>query len=214
VSYFHCPARRDPDLFRFDGDDSPSLPWFYNAASMDYIVRADYAANCGDFGYALMWHPEYDGPPPPLVDSFDWNHQRRGRTGVIYVRSEITMAMIPDGLSKTILIGEKQLHIDEYESGKLGNDNQGAYAGFNHDNQRVINENHPPLPDSDPRTARLWATTDVSPNFTSCFGSAHKGIWQAAFCDGSVTALAYTLDLQAAKLLANRGDGKHLERRN
>ena len=42
--------------------------------------------------------------------------------------------------------------------------------------------------------------------------TAHAGIWQAAFCDGSVTQISYSMDIQVGKKLANRRDGQYVDR--
>ena len=193
VSYFFCPTRRIPQTRR-----TSLAP--YNSAPLTMIVRTDYAANAGDFGEAIMSPAQ--GPSPADAPTFNWTNAMRGRTGVIFVRSEITPGMIPDGLSKTLLIGEKNINPQHYETGQSINDNQGAYSGFNWDNQRVINNDNHPSQDTYGRVLR------------STFGSAHKDMWQAAFCDGSVTAMSYTIDLRVGILLANRRDSQHVDRPN
>jgi hypothetical protein len=40
------------------------------------------------------------------------------------------------------------------------------------------------------------------------WGSAHKAAWNVAFCDGSVHALAYNIDLTVHQRNANRRDSK------
>jgi prepilin-type N-terminal cleavage/methylation domain-containing protein len=223
VSYFYCPTRRIPRTRPFPKVILNGLPHDmkgYNSGFLRHVVRTDYAASAGDFGIALMEPPE--GPLPWRPGQmqherkwpwFDWGPAMAGRSGVIYVRSEIADAMIPDGLTKTLLIGEKQLHPNYYETGSAFNDNQSAYAGFNWDNQRVINEQNPPVPDADDRTLQPENSSDHRNwPYGSSFGSAHKDVWLAAFCDGSVVPISYTLALRVGKLLANRRDGQYVER--
>jgi hypothetical protein len=122
------------------------------------------------------------------------------RTGISYVRSEVTTDMIADGLSSTLLIGEKYIWSRTYEH--FETENQGhrtAYAGFSSENQRVINEYHAPAPDS--AAASIWN-----------FGGPHSGAWLAAFCDGSVKSIRFATDVGVVKRLANRHDGQHVER--
>jgi prepilin-type N-terminal cleavage/methylation domain-containing protein len=191
VSFFYCPTRRLPRTRR-----TTFTP--FNSGPIHQTVRADYSANGGDFGEAVMEPP--GGPPPASVPTFNWAAAMNGRNGVCYVRSEITAAQIPDGLSLTLLIGEDNMNPQHYDSGVPLNDNQGEYTGFNYDNQRVINEGNRPTRDT------------YGQNLLSSFGSAHKDVWQAAFCDGSVTALSYTIDIQVGKKLANRRDGQIVDR--
>jgi hypothetical protein len=67
------------------------------------------------------------------------------------------------------------------------------------------------MPDTDHR-ALLLGRYEEYLNYTSSFGSAHNDVWLAAFCDGSVVPISYTLELRVGKLLANRRDGQHVER--
>ena len=101
-----------------------------------------------------------EGPPPSPVARFNWDNAQRGLTGVCYVKSEIGAA-ITDGLSKTLLVGEENLNPEHYETGIPLNDNQGAYTGFNYDNNRVANRQYPPGPDT------------FGQNRLAAFGSAH-----------------------------------------
>jgi hypothetical protein len=193
VQFFFCPTRRLPRT-------RPNTFNPYNSAPLSIIVRSDYSANSGDFGNALMSPPE--GPPPNMVDRFNWDNAQRGLTGVCYVKSEIDAAKITDGLSKTLLVGEENLNPQHYESGVPLNDNQGAYTGFNYDNNRVANRQFPPGPDT------------VGQDRLAAFGSAHFSGWHAAYCDGSVNFLSYDLDVIAASRLANRADGQQVTRPN
>jgi prepilin-type N-terminal cleavage/methylation domain-containing protein len=191
IPFYFCPTRRLPRT-------RPNTFNPYNSAPLTVIVRSDYSANSGDFGNALMSPPE--GPPPNMVERFNWDNARRGLTGVCYVKSEIDPAKITDGLSKTLLVGEENLNPEHYESGIPLNDNQGAYTGFNYDNNRVVSRQFPPGPDT------------LGQNRLAAFGSAHESGWHVAYCDGSVDLLSYDLDVNAASRLANRSDGQHVGR--
>jgi prepilin-type N-terminal cleavage/methylation domain-containing protein len=224
VAMFNCPSRRSPQAFLSNADpngvgEGPGAPLkMFNCDPLKRMIRSDYAANTGDRGAA--WLESRFGHTNPESPLFSWTPHQKYRTGLIFGGSEVTTSMIPDGLSKTLLIGEKNLHYNHYSRGVLDGDNHTAYTGFNFDNQRVISENDLPIPDSDNRSEQLaysgsgteyfggnWQAT-----FPQSFGSAHPGIWQAAFCDGSVVPISYTLDIRIAKLLANRRDGQHVDR--
>jgi len=227
VQIFNCPSRRSPQTY--DVNWNPNNPsnhlqmGYFNSAGFDKTIRGDYAANTGDFGDAYIPFADHVALPTKIniSDPQAWQFLRRDKTGVIYCCSEVATGMIPDGLSKTLLIGEKNLHFDHYESGLLDGDNHCPYTGFNFDNQRVINELNLPIPDSDkrgeqPRPFSAGGSENSPRNggniFPQSFGSAHNGLWQAAFCDGSVVPLTYTLDIRVAKQLANRMDGQYVER--
>jgi prepilin-type N-terminal cleavage/methylation domain-containing protein len=188
IPMINCPTRRPP-ITRFTVVDP------YNSAPLALIVRCDYAANAGDSGNALM--PGVYGPTPVQVPTYNWEAAMRGLTGVTFVRSELGPETIVDGLSHTLLVGEKNVEPQRYDDGQALNDNQGAYTGFNWDNQRVARASQPPAPD----------TIGSGDRYYPSFGSAHPELWQAAFCDGHVAVLSYSLGGALAGQHANRDDG-------
>ena len=188
IGIINCPSRRPPIT-------RPTTVDPYNAAPPRAIVRSDYAANAGDYGNALM--PNVYGPTPAEVASYNWEAAMRGLTGVSFVRSQIKASAITDGLSQTFLLGEKNVDPDHYDTGQGLNDNQGAYTGFNWDNQRVASRQWPPSPD----------TAESGRDYYACFGSAHSATWQAAYCDGHVANLSYEASGIVAGRVANRQDG-------
>ena len=58
-------------------------------------------------------------------------------TGVTYHRSEVTIAEIKDGASKTYMAGEKYLNPLHYLTGGDPADNETWCTGWNNDNNRV-----------------------------------------------------------------------------
>jgi prepilin-type N-terminal cleavage/methylation domain-containing protein len=188
IPMINCPTRR-PAVTRFTAVDP------YNSTPLTLIVRCDYAANAGDYGDALM--PGVFGPTPAMVPTYNWAAAMSGLTGVVFVRSELGPEAIVDGLSNTLLVGEKNVEPSRYDDGQALNDNQGAYTGFNWDNQRVARADQPPAPD----------TIGSRDRYYSSFGGAHPEVWLAAFCDGHVASLSYSLGGALAGQLANRDDG-------
>ena len=188
VSFLNCPSRRQPIT-------RPTNVNHYNSAPLRKIVRSDYAANAGDFGNGNVQN--IHGPLPNQVATHDWQRDMRGITGVCFVRSEIKPSAITDGLSQTFLVGEKNVDPQHYNTGQALNDNQGAYTGYNWDNQRIASRQWPPTPD----------TIDSRRRYYASFGSAHAGLWQAAYCDGHVSSQSYDIDVIVASRIANRKDG-------
>jgi prepilin-type processing-associated H-X9-DG protein len=124
-------------------------------------------------------------------------------------QSQTNFAAIVDGLSNTLLLGEKYIRPTSF-TGKLedrsvfGSENGDTYrrlAGNNGANPPVLRPLVPTIEDPGPDpNSRQWANTS--------FGSHHPGVCQFVFCDGSVKALRNTLDVATLELLGRRADGQ------
>jgi prepilin-type processing-associated H-X9-DG protein len=115
---------------------------------------------------------------------------------------EDSLADITDGSSNTYLIGEKNLNPDRYSDGESLGDNQAWDSGWTSDNIRICGIiGSPPSADVQP--------CQDTPGYDPCinFGSAHATGFGMAFCDGSVTFLNYTIDLETHRRLGDRNDG-------
>jgi prepilin-type N-terminal cleavage/methylation domain-containing protein len=185
VSFINCPSRRRSALYRNTISFTP-----YNGVNVPLLVRTDYAANCGSQNSCEI------SPGPTSYsdgdrDSYAWPS---GINGVSFIASEIKIGDILDGTSNTILIGEKYLQVEGYETGDNPQDNECAYTGYNNDVYRNTNRANSPAQD----TPGL--------NKGCAFGSAHPSGFLAVFCDGSVHSLPYTIDLPVFENLGNRED--------
>jgi type II secretory pathway pseudopilin PulG len=213
IPTFYCPSRRTaqpypmPDYGRgITNFDPPAL-----------AGRSDYAGNIGDAPYVGT-----DEGPRSIAeyDIYGWKFSGQifvdkvrsktncstGHTGVVFQRSAISIRQITDGTSHTYLLGEKNLHVDHYETGGARNDDQSMYTGWNEDTVRstaitllpngtmVTAASFPPFPDE--QAHHTWS-----------FGGPHPGIWQALFCDGSVHSLPYDMEVFIHRDLGNRQDG-------
>jgi prepilin-type processing-associated H-X9-DG protein len=166
---------------------------FVNANVADRVTRTDYAINEGDY------ITDTPGGPESLAEGDDPNYQWTDvskATGVSFLRSRIRPADVSDGVSNTILVGEKYVSQAGYFEGQdLGYD-QPAYSGVDLDlNRWSIG---PPLPDG------------LSPQVRR-FGSTHSGGCQFALCDGSVRTINYSVNAETFRNLGNRMDGAHVE---
>jgi prepilin-type processing-associated H-X9-DG protein len=104
----------------------------------------------------------------------------------------VRFGQITDGLSNTLLVGEK--HVPPYALGQWPVD-CGIYDGHNPlCNTRGAG---PLYPVAVSKLDSAWK-----------FGSAHPGLCQFVFCDGSVHALVNTIDPAVLGLLAQRNDGQ------
>jgi hypothetical protein len=166
----------------------------YNTDTPEIIARADYAANCGTEGSNVL---SAAGGPATLVlgdTTYLWPSPK-SYTGVCFVRSEVSVAKIADGTTKTYLIGEKYLNPEVYDTGDDPSDWAHMYVGHGAETLRIARDFALPRQDRFP-------ISDHRP-----FGSAHEGAYQMLFCDGSVQSLSYEIDPLTHERLGNRIDG-------
>lgn len=184
VGLFRCPYRPAP----------PTAPGFgyINAVPKEAYGRSDYAINAGDFYY------HDPGGPVSLEEGdaldFIWPDTSLA-TGVCFLRSAIRWSDIPDGLSKTYLVGEKRVATRAYDSeSQAENDfgyDQSPFVGADVDTHRWTEL--PPFPDS--------AVAE-----RTRFGSAHREVFHMAMCDGSVEAISYDIHTDVFRKGGNRND--------
>ena len=224
LSVVNCPTRRkvalEPDYWY------PGSSPMYNMSHVSQWTRSDYAVNAGDHEVAPYAEIErsmnYDGvygTIPTTYAQADNAAQLRDYispnapiaqwprmdlvTGVSYLRSQLRSTEIPDGTSRTYLLGEKYLNPDCYETGSDNADNEGTYMGFANNVSRECD-----LVELIPSTGQI--VVQDTPGFArwNSFGSAHAFIFNMAMCDGSVQAINYTIGPQVHKNLGNRRDGQ------
>jgi prepilin-type N-terminal cleavage/methylation domain-containing protein len=222
TSTFVCPSRRGVTV----GPIGDNALWNVDTALSGVIgaARSDYAGNGGTAP------PDIDGGPPAGSDTiaFDLAAYFRGPTlpnwklnnGVIFNGSTVTVRKIPDGLTKTYLIGEKALQPQHYDPGfnsdrNLRNygDDQSLYQGYDYDtirwggNSTMISAasvtTYLPVHDQNhPEDVNRWGVTN--------FGSAHQSGCYFVMCDGSVQTVSYSINPLVHWKLANRNDGNQV----
>jgi prepilin-type N-terminal cleavage/methylation domain-containing protein/prepilin-type processing-associated H-X9-DG protein len=171
-----CPSRRSPS---FQG----------NRALMDYAgATPGNSPNSWDqFWYGQTWSvPDSNQGPYKGIIVRD-GYGRQGK-----------FALITDGTSNVIAIGEKMLRIVNYETGDW-HDDRGWTDGWDPDIMRYTafrpfrDQENSPAPDG----------VDVGYHF----GSAHPGGCNFLFGDGAIKMLSYDIDATVFNNLGNRGDG-------
>ncbi|MBI1348033.1 DUF1559 domain-containing protein [bacterium] len=188
----HCPSRRSAQAYPCD----PTVI-FREGGYSSVVSRCDYAANCSS---GLRNQGNYGIPAGPanraqgLSTTYAW--ENGDLTGVSYLHSEIRVRDITDGLSNTLMMGEKNLNPENYATGQDGGDNENAFSGWDNDLNRVTGV----VPQPDRRGVAA----------TTAFGSAHTSVYFMALCDGSVRGFSYNIDAQLWKTLGHRSDGKPL----
>ena len=193
VKGFACPSRRSEFSLLPYLNSNGDVQYNVNSFTGKNVVRGDYFANAGDQknnqkgggpADATGFNPDtvlYPGTPDDYA------------TGVSFRRSMIKDRDIKDGTSKTYLVGEKFLAPSLYSTGGDPADNEWLFVGYDNDLFRTsVN-----VPEQDSGTQGSGNT----------WGSAHRNTFHMVFCDGSVHAIPYTLDLTIHKQLGNRADG-------
>lgn len=173
-----CPTRREPEVV-------VAQDWYrHPPTSRTYgHAKNDYAASSHDRVTRFA-----DG------SSSETEHG----VGIVTQLEPIEVRQITDGLTKTLLLGEKQMNISRL--GQMqANDNEGYTCGWNHDVMRFTTRS--PRPDfqhaSNPGDDR--------------FGASHPGGFNVAMGDGSVRSLTFDISLEAFKRLGHRDDGLQVE---
>jgi type II secretory pathway pseudopilin PulG len=201
VPTFICPNSRDVRLYPYThGGTFVNTPSFQATSS---IGRSDYAANSGDqgFGGLVVFGPSSESAADAQT-SAQWNSMSQAGTsseptGPIYVISEIKVAHIQDGTTNTYLLGERYQNPDGFDTGLFYSDDQGWDLGYDYDVNRWTDPGMPPAQN----------TSGLGGGYDTNFGSAHADVFHMAFCDGSVRAISYSIDLETHRRLGNRKDG-------
>jgi prepilin-type N-terminal cleavage/methylation domain-containing protein len=191
VGIFTCVTRREPMALPIDKVEPGLKTNDTNKLPILFGYRGDYAINTGDFGTA-----EPPEPFPKNIEELEspdvkW-YETDEYTGISFGKSEVKMAEVTDGASKTYMVGEKTINPINYLTGADYGDNDTVYSGFDEDNGRSAAQ----TPQRDGPRSRVTS-----------FGSAHPSVWNVVFCDGSVQSMSYTINAETHKRLANRSDG-------
>jgi prepilin-type N-terminal cleavage/methylation domain-containing protein len=152
------------------------------------IGVGDYSGNGGSYG---GWWSLTAG-----VNSLDGPLQPTGATGV-------TFASITDGMSNTLLAGEKWLYIQWYnETTGQCIDNEGWTNGWDNDTI-CFYTNNSGQSNPQPDTTQGWFCGNN-------FGSPHTAGIMAVYCDGSVHTVSFNIDNTMWHYLCQMNDGQVL----
>ena len=187
IGEFVCPSRRAATLFRRAIAAAVPGGHAWNADPVDTTNRSDYVANAGDT--LVFWG---SGPDPAAGFAGNGFMNMDAATGIVFQRSQVRLAAVIDGASKTYLVGEKYLNPDNYDTGLDYGDDHSFFVGDDFDMHGWTNQ--APLQDR-PGLADFWR-----------FGSNHPAGFQVALCDGSVRSVAFDVDPTVHQLLGNRRD--------
>ncbi len=200
ISLFFCPSRRGPTRNGMIGDNG------YNNGLMDYAsanpcgtVKPGEGQMLDDYWRGGMWLPV----------------ENQAYQGMIVRTRACPPARakdVTDGLSNTLLIGEKMIPPYNYNSDASPNfagDDRGWSDGWDFD--IVRSTGFPPVRDVNYPNAAYYASPGPLWNRPYLFGSAHAHGVQFVFGDGSVHTISYEIDPVVFNNLGNRGDGNVID---
>jgi prepilin-type N-terminal cleavage/methylation domain-containing protein/prepilin-type processing-associated H-X9-DG protein len=196
LSTYRCPSRgTEVALVRDQQGDTGTVDVF--GAPGDYAGNAGTQRTPTVVGQPRYWRPHANGVlitaemfDPPRPQSRYWE-------------SDMTFNRITDGLSKTLMVGEKHIPINELAR-------QGSvYNGDNQYNCARVAGPEAPLARS-PLDRTLCKDVPGRCQLCVCdnFGSWHHGTVQFVFADGHVSAISISTSVNVMALLAIRDDGK------
>jgi prepilin-type processing-associated H-X9-DG protein len=192
VSIFGCPSRGSPELV---GDSQGN-----SGSNATLGAPGDYAGNAGSDNphgpFPAYWRPEANGVliTAKMFDVPSYPDRRW--------QSEMSFERITDGLSNTLLVGEKHIPF-----GKL--DAQGSlYNGDNQNNCARVAGRYAPLANTPADRTNCRTLNNCENCVCDNFGSWHVNICQFLFCDGHVSPLDVNIDATTLDRLATRADGE------
>jgi type II secretory pathway pseudopilin PulG len=197
----NCPTRRRPLLWPMDwGSNTIALNAGGVSGSAGFLVaRTDYVVNCGDVQGAdqcgagpssesTSAQASYFGSLPTRIAN-----NMQSYHGISFELSTIRKDDVTDGLSQTLLIGEKYLASSSYGTGNVGADNENEYVGFDNDTGRT--------------TYRAPFQDRNGLDDPDAFGSAHATAANFVLCDGAVISINYSVDPETFRRLGTRSEG-------
>jgi prepilin-type N-terminal cleavage/methylation domain-containing protein len=206
IPTFTCPTRRGAVLLPYTSSTMKNV-----AISTGVLYApSDYAGNGGSergpsFSSGPADHAAGDAGPTWISSSGQLFLGEGRFNGLFYHAQQLTRRKITDGLSHTLLAGEKQVIREKYLTGNDSGDNQPLFQGYDVDTVRFAGLSNPPYIDMSEAEAATFPSAFPPHNL---FGSAHAGAFNYARCDGSVHSLTYEVDATIWGYMANIKDGQ------
>jgi prepilin-type N-terminal cleavage/methylation domain-containing protein len=214
IPVFNCPTRRQALAYPLvrNGDLANNLTAC--RAPNCVVARTDYQANSGNVNPG-----EPDGGSIGSIaaaERADWTYEPPGtfrkQSGISFQHSEIKLAQIPDGTSKTAMVGERYINADRYIDGNDPRDDQNIFVAHDRDVNGytyLITQSNPMVRFEYRDTPGLNAAPlqdQPGRELTYHFGSAHPAGIHMVFCDGSVQSIDYGVSPKVFCFMGGRDD--------
>lgn len=204
VPMYFCPTRREARLTLNNSnilmDYAAAVPAGLDSSGAEY----PFGEVWDSFWRSSVWTVPHGRRYYGVIVRTNWDKRTNGPAAAT---RPVTPAKVVDGLTKTLLIGEKRLRPSQYVSGSRYDD-RGWTDGWDFD---VLRSTNVPIGrDTDDETGELmkrpsWPNPDDL--FGHHFGSAHESGMNAGYADGSMHHLTYDIDRKVFNSLADRRDG-------
>lgn len=188
IPAYYCPSRRMPPQTSKSGDKPDN-----SKPNGNHLPGAlsDYAACSGDFNYA-GWFDGVNANGAIYTGQYTTNPSG---TVIKTWRGRVPLALILDGTSNTLLVGEKHVPQNQFT---IGVGDGSIYNGDHEWNFARV---------AGPGYGLAKSPMDQL-NWRLVFGSFHPSGCQFAFCDGSVRFLRTTTSTTTLSRLSVRNDGQ------
>jgi prepilin-type processing-associated H-X9-DG protein len=217
---YFCPSRRAANGVGYSVGDRASPP----AASLGPFEGglSDYACNSGNDSTnhrangAMTFANARGVTPSGQIITDNFNVSPIG-TLITSFQGVINFASITDGLSNTLLIGEKHIR-PVSRDGK--NEDRSIFSGCTPNNYSrlagfppagIVQDDHVtqyPLIQSEKDPTMTTSTPPGPYDSNNCFGGPHPGGCMFVFCDGRVQGVTTSINLTVLTWLAVRNDGQ------
>jgi prepilin-type N-terminal cleavage/methylation domain-containing protein/prepilin-type processing-associated H-X9-DG protein len=209
VKTYTCPSRRSP-MLSVNGDWGNGISeWLpYGWPKADYVANRNKNLPGPVSDYAAVYaHASI------MADGTEYRGCRGAQTGTLLTvcnppgypesKSRTTLASVTDGLSNTMVIGEKHVrpHLLGHGPGTTLSQNDGDNCIFNGDQAQTTGRIAGP-------SFPLASHPQETGNPQLRFGSYHPGVVNFVFGDGSVRPVSTTIDGTNLGRLAQRADGQ------
>jgi prepilin-type N-terminal cleavage/methylation domain-containing protein len=197
VPVYYCPSRRRPPLNSITGDVGPR-------GNRHPGALADYACSSGDrHSYPEGALDQAQANGALIIAEAQVSNKR-----IVAWRSRTSFTSLTDGLSNTILMGEKHVPPDKFGHGQEGDTSVGDGSIYNGDNQKSVARVGGPGPPTFGLARSPTDFTDQPDRWSRIFGSYHTGVCQFVMGDGSIRTIPVTIQPEILRLLVVRNDGQ------